>query len=196
MRRLVLATAGVSLIAMTSSTFSRPQFDQFALAAIETDSARPDGAGDAPSERPAPANPLWSIAISKLAATRDRPLFSSSRRPPTPAVAAAPAPRMPLEVKPVAPEKPPFTLIGTIIGDKDRIAIFFDAASKTSTGVREGESASGWTLRSLDSHSAIVEGSGRSVTLDLPEPEAQQSAPSSAYGGRKRLKPRENPNGL
>src|SRR5690348_5378824 len=29
-------------------------------------------------------NPLWSIPLSALAATRERPIFSASRRPPQP----------------------------------------------------------------------------------------------------------------
>ncbi len=54
-----------------------------------------------------------------------------------------------------------------------RIAIFYDQSSGTASGVRMGRSASGWTLRAVDPHSATVEGSGRGVTLDLPEPSAQ-----------------------
>ena len=77
---------------------------------------------------------------------------------------------------PLAPETPPFTLVGTIIGGNSRIAIFFDESLKTATGVKEGESDSGWTLRSVDPRSATLDGSGRTVTLDLPEPAAQESA--------------------
>ena len=158
------------------------QFDEIARASIEIENSGPSltrelpaDAGAPAAEPPAAGNPLWAIPISKLSATRDRPLFSSSRRPPPPTVAGAPAPPPTAVVKPVAPETPPFTLVGTIIGENSRIAIFFDENSKTATGVREGDSASGWTLRSVDPRSAIVEGSGRTVTLDLPEPTAQES---------------------
>jgi hypothetical protein len=83
--------------------------------------------------------------------------------------------------QPPAPAPPAFTLVGTIIGENIRIAIFFDEALKTATGIKEGESASGWTLRSVDPRSATVEGSGRAVTLDLPEPAARESsAPDSS----------------
>ena len=116
----------------------------------------PADAGPPAAEAPATGNPLWAIPVSKLSATRDRPLFSSSRRPPPPTVAAAPAPP-PAVVKPVAPElPPPFTLVGTIIGENSRIAILLDETSKTSTGVREGDSASGWTLRSVETRSVIL----------------------------------------
>src|SRR6201995_4331257 len=41
-------------------------------------------------ERPLSANPLWAIPLTKLSGTRDRPIFSPSRRPPPPVVAAEP----------------------------------------------------------------------------------------------------------
>ncbi len=182
-----MAVAGS--LAAHAEGMGRSQFDEIARASIEIENSGPsltrelpadagpssDG-GSPAAEAPATGNPLWAIPVSKLSATRDRPLFSSSRRPPTPTVAAAPTPTPPAVVKPVAPESPPFTLVGTIIGENSRIAILLDENSKTSTGVREGDSASGWILRSVETRSAILEGSGRTVTLDLPEPTAQDDA--------------------
>jgi hypothetical protein len=182
MRRTAIATAVAGVFAVQATSFAQTQSDRVSLAAIETDSAKLDMGGEAPAdtesprtERPTTGNPLWAIPVSKLSATRDRPLFSASRRPPTPTVAAAPTAPPPTVAKPVVLETPPFTLVGTIIGENGRIAILFDESSKTATGVREGESASGWTLRSVDSRSAVLEGSSRMVTLDLPEPSAQES---------------------
>ena len=54
------------------------------------------GAGLAPSPNATPraGNPLWAIPLSALSATRDRPLFSTSRRPPIVAVPiVAPPPK-------------------------------------------------------------------------------------------------------
>ena len=184
MRRWVSALAGASLCAASAASPAHPQGDQHSLAMTETETGRrglyieaPVDAAPQAVERAPPANPLWAIPISKLSATRERPLFSASRRPLAPAVASAPEPRAPAAERPAPSATPPFTLVGTIIGDKDRIAIFFDAASKISTGVKEGDSDSGWTLRSVSLRSAVVEGSGRTVTLDLPEPDAQNSPP-------------------
>jgi hypothetical protein len=60
-------------------------------------------------------NPLWGIPISSLSATRERPIFSASRRPPAPMpVAEAPPP------PPAEPEHPPFTLVGTAIGKSQK----------------------------------------------------------------------------
>ena len=107
--------------------------------------------------------------MSKLWAARDRPLFSSSRRPPPPRVVAVPPPP-PATAEPVAPAAPPFTLVGTIIGGDNRIGIFFNETSKITTRICRGDVDSGWTLRSIDARSAVLDGDGRMVTLDLPEP--------------------------
>src|SRR5262249_59935905 len=47
---------------------------------------------------PRAGNPLWAVPLSALTVTRDRPLFSASRRPPPPAGVAPP---------PVVRAKPP-----------------------------------------------------------------------------------------
>jgi hypothetical protein len=169
-----IAVAGVFAVQAVGS--AEPRSYQVAVAAAETEIAQPAVSGQpradagSPPEISTTGNPLWAIPISKLSATRDRPLFSASRRPPTPAVAAAPV-SAPVAAKPVA-QAPPFTLLGTIISENSRIAILFDQTSKIATGVREGERASGWILRSVESRSAVLEGSNQVVQLDLPEPAA------------------------
>ena len=182
MRRTALAIAAVGVFACPIASLAQPRSSAVSLAAIETESAGPDLNGEASPDvvRAAPeplttGNPLWAIPISKLSATRDRPLFSASRRPRTPAVASAPAPTPAAAAQPPAAAPPPFTLVGTIIGENSRIAILFNEALKTATGVKQGDSDSGWLLRSVDPRSAILDGSGRTVTLDLPEHAAQES---------------------
>jgi hypothetical protein len=180
---------------------AQPQSYNVALAAIEAESPKTDLNVEAPADVGSPAaelpttgNPLWAIPISKLAATRDRPLFSASRHPRTPTVAAAPARPSTAIPQPAALETPPFTLVGTIIGDNGSIAILVDEASKMATGVKEGEQASGWTLRSVESRSAVLEATGRSVRLDLPEPNAEAAPPPRVEESprKRRFKP-DNP---
>ena len=195
-----VALAAAGLLTGTNARAGGPQFREVALAAIETESVVPDASGAAPAEGGSPTaepsttgNPLWAIPVSKLSATRDRPLFSVSRRPPTPAAPAAPTPTSTVAAPAPAPETPPFTLVGTIVGGDSRIAIFYDETSKIASGVREGERASGWTLRSVDPRSATLEESGRVVTLALPEPSGEVGSPpppisaSPARGKRRRL---------
>ena len=182
-RSTTVAIAIVGLLACQGAGAAQLQSYKVSLASIETEDATTDGNGEASTDaahpaaqRPTTGNPLWAIPVSKLSATRDRPLFSASRRARTPTVAAAPAPAPPAApAPPVAPATPPFVLVGTIIGENSRIAIFFNEALKTSTGVKEGGSDSGWILRSVAPRSAILDESGRTVTLDLPEPAAQES---------------------
>jgi hypothetical protein len=52
------------------------------------------------------ANPLWAVPLSALAATRNRPLFTPSRRPPSPIVASAPA-------RPAPSLRPPYRSVRT-----------------------------------------------------------------------------------
>jgi hypothetical protein len=193
--RNALAMAVAEVFTARAASLAQPQLNQGSVAAFETESAvetksaRPDGSGEAPADAGSPpsqpstiGNPLWVIPISKLSATRDRPLFSVSRRPRTPAVAAAPA-LPPATAKSVALELPPFTLVGTIIGENGRIALFFEGTSKTAKGVRQGEGLSGWILRSVQFRSAVLEGGGRMVTIDLPKPAVpENSAPSLSLG--------------
>jgi hypothetical protein len=61
---------------------------------------RPLEAQPSAPQRTPSSNPLWEIPLSSLSVTRERPIFSPTRRPPPPAAAAVP--------KPVAaPAKPP-----------------------------------------------------------------------------------------
>ena len=201
MRRIGILTAVAGIFAVQAAGLAHSDSDGVSLASIETESGAPEIRGVSPANARSPAaevsktgNPLWAIPMSRLLATRDRPLFSESRRPRTPTIAAAPSPTV---ASPVAPETPPFTLVGTIIGENSRIAIFFDENSKTATGLREGERASGWTLRTVEPRSTVLEGSSRTVTLDLPEPSAPEgAAPLVSAVPRKRELVRGNLDGL
>jgi general secretion pathway protein N len=124
-----------------------------------------------PNPRPIPpgANPLWGIPISLLSATRERPIFSASRRPPVPLpppmpVAEAPPP------PPGAPEPPPFTLIGTAVGMPRNVALVLDQTTKSLVRLHVGEAASGWYLRSVDPRTMTVEKNGHVAILTLPAP--------------------------
>jgi general secretion pathway protein N len=112
-------------------------------------------------------NPLWEIPIGSLSATRERPDFSASRRPP----ASPPAPMQVAEAPPPPPaefEQPPFTLAGTAIGKPRNIALILDQATKNAVRLHVGEAASGWYLRSVDVRTMTLEKNSQTVTLNLP----------------------------
>jgi general secretion pathway protein N len=135
-------------------------------------------------------NPLWMIPLSALTATRDRPLFSASRRPPAPAVeAAAPPPQAPAPAAPTPPERPALTLVGTIVSPSTSVAMFKDTATQAVTRLRRGEAASGWLLKTVKLRSVVVEKGEQSTVLALPEPldtSGEQPSPNPlAFGDRR-----------
>ena len=87
-------------------------------------------------------NPVLAIPLSKLSMTRDRPIFSPSRRPPT--IAAPPVMARPVEpAKPAAPENPPLVLVGTVAGEDSGIAVFVEQASENTVRLRINEKSPG-----------------------------------------------------
>ena len=128
------------------------------------------------SERTLSANPLWAIPIAQLPITRDRPIFSPSRRPPPPAVAPAAVPKVVAVPKPREPERPQLTLVGTIAGDEEGFGIFLDQSTQAIFRLKVGEDHQGWTLRSVQGREATLEKDQRVVPLALPQPSVGQLA--------------------
>ena len=144
---------------------------QNAAAPVAQDSAAPPAAAN--------GNPLAAIAIQSLSATRERPLFTPSRRPPAPPVVAAPVVAAPAPAPVEAPpETPPFKLIGTIVGGEESIAIFFNPATNATTRVHAGKEEAGWKVVAVNARAATLEKASQSVTLDLPKPGEASSAPA------------------
>jgi general secretion pathway protein N len=126
---------------------------------------------DTGARQPPPGgNPLWGIPISALDATRERPVFSASRRPPMPPVVAQRVAAPPPPPKPAEPEQPLLTLVGTAIGTPKNVAVVLDRTTKTLVRLHLGEAVSGWTLRAVDPRTMTVEKNSQTVTLALPSP--------------------------
>jgi general secretion pathway protein N len=118
-------------------------------------------------------NPLWSHPLAELAATRERPLFSSTRRPPPPTPIAAPAQAAvdtTATVEASASERPPWTLVGTIVGADTRIAFFLDPSTNEVMRLHEGEQEFGWRLRKVEFRAIVVQKDSRIVRFELPKP--------------------------
>src|SRR5262249_26836026 len=136
---------------------------------------------------PPGGNPLWGIPMSALTFTRERPIFSPTRRPAAP----PPAPRPVLEVRapPPAPEPPHLGFLGTATGESENVAVVIDQTTKNLARLRVGEAVSGWILRSLDSRTVTLEKDSRTVTLSLPgvtnsAPERAPELSAAAQPGR------------
>jgi general secretion pathway protein N len=117
----------------------------------------------------APAgNPLWAIPLKELSATRDRPIFSPSRRSPAPAVAASSYTPPPQPAKPAEPDRPQLSLVGTIAGDREGFGIFLDRSANTVLRLKTGEEHKGWVLREVRSRETVLEKGDKTSTLALP----------------------------
>ena len=109
---------------------------------------------------------LWSIPLTSLTATRERPIFSPTRRPPPVLVKPAPT-------QAASTGQPSLALVGAIAGENEGIAIFLDGATKNIIRMKTGESHGGWTLRAVKAREAILENEQDTATLTLPPPPAK-----------------------
>jgi general secretion pathway protein N len=183
--RSIFQPLAVCIAAISGSAFALAATSPLATIPLESAAERsaPDivpepswPARQASRERLPTGNPLWAVPLRSLSSTRERPLFSPSRRPPPPAVVAAPqvVPTV-LPPKPAEPERPLLVLVGTIVGDSGGIGVFLDASTKNVVRLRTGQDHDGWVLRAVRGRDAIFAKDKRSATLSLPAP-GEQSA--------------------
>ena len=151
-------------------------------------------------ERALSANPLWAIPLAQLSATRERPIFSPSRRPPPAAVAAEPAIVKAPTVRKKGPETPPLALVGTIASDEEGFGIFLDQSTKAAIRLKVGEDYQGWKLRSVQGRETALEKDQQVVTLALPQPalgqpsiEVRNEAPRASANGKPSATSQERP---
>jgi general secretion pathway protein N len=115
-------------------------------------------------------NPLWEVPFEILSGTRERPVFSPSRRPP-PVVVTEAAVAKPPPPKPAQEERPlQLSLVGTVSGDGRRFGIFVDQTSKAALRLRTGEEYQGWRLRSVQGREATFARDEQTIVLNFPEP--------------------------
>jgi general secretion pathway protein N len=123
---------------------------------------------------PQTGNPLWAISLESLSFTRERPLFSPSRRPPAQAIVAPPPPP---RAAPVVPEQLQLTLVGTVIGDNEHIGVFLDQATRKVVRLQVGQGAAGWILRDVEARTATFKKDQRQTMLALPSRDGRQESP-------------------
>ena len=124
------------------------------------------------------ANPLWAIPLSQLAATRERPLFSPSRRPPPAAIVqAAPAAAAP-PPKPAEPDKPPLVLVGTVNGEGAAIGLFANPADRSVVRLKTGQDHKGWVLSTVQRRQAVLTKGPQIAVLELPRHDVSKVGPA------------------
>jgi general secretion pathway protein N len=154
-----------------------------AIEALEIGPVRPAQQARPPATvAPPRGNPLWSVPFSALNGTRERPIFSASRRPPPRAIlapvveqAAAPVPP-----KVALPEPSSMQLLGAVVGDKDAIAILLDQTTKEVVRLRVGEDRRGWTLGSVQNREATIRRKDQTEVLVLQRPDEARGPPAGS----------------
>lgn len=136
------------------------------------------GAGEAAG----PANPLDGLRLEDLSATRERPLFAPTRRPPPAPSVEAPPPPPVVEVKAVAvvAEPPPFDLVGSVVGAESAFVLLRNKTSSLVVRLRAGEEAEGWRVGEIGLRSVALEREGRHESLALAAPQPTSAAPEIA----------------
>jgi len=119
--------------------------------------------GQAPPPTPQPAqlvNPLAAQPLDGLAATRERPLFSPTRRPPPP----PPPPVVRAPEPPPPPPPPNITLVGIVMDGEEARALV--RTPSTIMHARIGDDIEGWK---------VVQIEGRKLVLSLGDRLAEVS---------------------
>jgi len=171
---------GPEVLAATSAALDILSSDRAGEAAdtVDIGSVKPLARPNRMGSKPLPSgNPLWSVPLSVLTATQERPIFSASRRPPQRAVVALPVDQVNAVVpqKAAEPERPPVALIGAVVGDSDAIAIFLDRTNQKIVRLRQGETHAGWLLSSVMPREVTLEKADRAEVLVLKGPDASSS---------------------
>jgi hypothetical protein len=128
----------------------------------------------APPAKTLSANPLWAIPLTQLSGTRDRPIFSPSRRP-APVVATT----EPVVVRPPPRKKeiepPPLALVGTIASDDESFGIFIDQSTNAALRLKAGEDFQGWKLLGIRGREVTMRKDQQGAVLTLPQPGGQSN---------------------
>jgi hypothetical protein len=109
-------------------------------------------------------NPLWGISIASLSPTRERPIFSASRRAPPIIQSSAKSASAPLSTQPL------LALVGVIVGETEGIAIFLDQTTKGTIRLKTGEGHLGWTLLQVKGREAILQKELKTAIFTIPNP--------------------------
>jgi hypothetical protein len=201
----MMRTAAIGMVLLALSAHGTSALTSSALDdALDTglrDDARTAGSPAAPStpipatapavlppaapapERALSANPLWAIPLTLLSGTRDRPIFSPSRRPAPAAVAAEPVVAKAPPPRKREPELPPLALVGTIASGDEGFGIFVDPSTKVALRLKIGEDYQGWKLLVIRGREVTMARDQQAAVLTLPRPGAGKA------GGEVRLLP-------
>jgi hypothetical protein len=122
-------------------------------------------AADKPPEAPveqgtAPPSPLASEPLDRLSATRERPLFSPTRRPPPP-----PPPPVVHSAEP--PPPPSVALFGVVMDGNEVRAIVRTGPAAGTMRVRVGDDIDGWKVAQIEGRRLVLVLDNRIATFTM-----------------------------
>jgi len=123
-------------------------------------------------------SPLAAQPLDRLSATRERPLFSPTRRPPPPPppVVAAPPP------PPPPPPPPDVALFGIVTdGDETQAVVRAGPAAKIMR-VRVGDDIGGWKVAEIDGRRLVLSLDDRTATFMMFAGNSTRGAPRTDPG--------------
>lgn len=125
------------------------------------------------------ATPLWRLPLESLSETRERPLFSRTRRPPPPPASVAPVVMAPTP----QPEPLRVSLLGVVSGPSEQaVAVLREDESQTVKRLQVGDILNRWTLIEVRRREVLFKRDQEIVTLEMPKPGAQRSdAPVTGF---------------
>src|SRR5260370_15835321 len=169
---VLLALAPAPLVAADASPQSPPSPPPLGVRASKAGEtpALPAEAGEGGAALP---SPLAAQPLDRLSATRERPLFSPTRRPPPPPPLVAIAPEPP----PPPPPPPDVALFGIVMdGDEARAVVRAGPAAKI-MNVRVGDDIGGWKVAQIEGRQLVLSLDDRIATFMMFTGNSANGAP-------------------
>lgn len=136
-----------------------------------------------------PVSPLAEQPLDRFSATRERPLFSPTRRPPAPPPVLVAAP-------PPPPPPPNVALLGVVMDGEQAHAVVRAGPSAKALRVSIGDDIGGWKVGQIEEKKLVLLLNGRTATFTMfnganvkhwpnaiaaePPPNANQNAPNES----------------
>jgi general secretion pathway protein N len=135
--------------------------------------ARAQSSPDSPGavELPLVRNPFADVPLDRLSATRDRPLFSPSRRPTVPPPPPPAGPRIEHAPRPSPVQSPTVALFGIVVGAQGPRAFIGTGPTDPIVGVRPGDDVHGWMVTAITERSLVLSRADLTATFMLFSPE-------------------------
>ncbi len=121
----------------------------------------PPQAGEGREGGAAPPSPLAAQPLDRLSATRERPLFSPTRRPPPPPPPVVAAPEPP----PLPPPPPDVALFGIVMDGDEAHAVVRAGPAEKIMRVRIGDDIGGWKVAQIEGRRLVLSLDDRIATF-------------------------------